>query len=995
MTLTDPKRLAKSLCVKLKRLTNEIVKNAKSKCEIEINELKIDDGESEHDLEIDGTLVKMKTAFIKIRNRSTLSLTEIDDQEREEMDNNEVSLEESLNRILSEENIPSLGEGWRKETVRRSPHEAVIVCVKTPDNVELHSVDEAEQYLHSVGVKDVDVEKLFSSPPTPTKHLHSDKVEHEVVKQAIASDPSECGSDETENDCTNIHAVAVSEVVEPESVASETDTDNATTTTTDCSTMSQVVDSEKTMTELAPSDINDNRDDVVKTTSLSNPSSISKKRKLVQTNMLAFLGQGQSSKKVKLAKEEESLEDKTILPPEIEITGNVSDSDQRILEKVSDDQTFSLDSNSNIQEDEGKCLSEDLDTLAGKKELLNEVLERLPENLLSEETDPVIQGEETEDMKEDMEEVDETASESQIGFKRDKNGCYNCNYCEYKTKKKADLNGHNVKKHKQDTTLPTNEIKCILCNSTFTAVDSLEKHTFFTHGDGPKLVFKTNKKGQYSCDHCDYKTKKLSTIKVHVFRKHLRIRDGNINQEETYEEEAADDLNIEPQGTIADDNDDRNEISRPSSIEGVHDEGPSPEIPLQSSDIHEGWNEEGPRPEIPLESSDLPKGWKRLKVPRKAIGKFDTYVQSPCGKRFNCQKKMDIFIAENRLKLKNVQFRYYGDDKKGCVKQLKPKKEPCKESNNIPEKRSKEIPEPPQPKKKSKQVDKENKVEKRQREKKPETELTDMFATDKEIDESEEHEELTENELDYIAEIDQFMKETNLQLEPKPATKGDGNCWYRAAACQVVFHQIPNKPRNHKSMRLEVSNHVKNLPEQVKEDTINVVYLGKPKGLTGLASRQRKAGQWVDNTGVMVMATAHYLERNIHLYGYPTGSETMSRLFSLTRIEGGGQADQYPPLTIFYHDRHYQTLQPPQADGQESDKPPQVETKESLKTVDVEDQETLKPAEVEDQETLNPADVEDQETLKPAEVEGKESLELAEGQESLIPVEGEESPQAS
>ena len=181
-----------------------------------------------------------------------------------------------------------------------------------------------------------------------------------------------------------------------------------------------------------------------------------------------------------------------------------------------------------------------------------------------------------------------------------------------------------------------------------------------------------------------------------------------------------------------------------------------------------------------------------------------------------------------------------------------------------------------------------------------------------------------------------------------------------------------------------LENNINELWWQVKEDTINVVYMGRPKGLTGLASRQRKAGQWVDNTGVMVMATAHYLERNIHLYGYPTGSETMSRLFSLTRIEGGGQADQYPPLTIFYHDRHYQTLQPPQAEGQES-----------LKPAEAESQESAKPAEAESKESLKPAEVEDQEILKPAEVEGKESLEPAEGQESLNAVEGEESPQAS
>jgi len=302
-----------------------------------------------------------------------------------------------------------------------------------------------------------------------------------------------------------------------------------------------------------------------------------------------------------------------------------------------------------------------------------------------------------------------------------------------------------------------------------------------------------------------------------------------------------------------------------------------------------------------------------LKVPRKAIGKFDVYVQSPDGKRFNCQKKIDVFIAKNNLKVKGVIFRPPSSTVNVDSKKAKPKakKQPCKESNNIPKN---ELQSDPVKKKRNKELDKENKVEKLKREKKPKTEDTDMTVTDKEIDESEVSEEVTENELQYIAEIDQFMKETNLNLEPQPATKGDGNCWYRAAACQVVLHKIPNKPRNHKSMRLEVSNHLKHLPTQVKEDTVNVVYQGRAKGLTDLASRQRKAGQWVDNMGVMVLATAHYLGRNIHLYGYPTSTEHQSRLFSLTRIEGGDKADIHPPLTIFYYDRHYQTLQPVRAE---------------------------------------------------------------------------------
>ena len=83
----------------------------------------------------------------------------------------------------------------------------------------------------------------------------------------------------------------------------------------------------------------------------------------------------------------------------------------------------------------------------------------------------------------------------------------------------------------------------------------------------------------------------------------------------------------------------------------------------------------------------------------------------------------------------------------------------------------------------------------------------------------------------------------------------------------------------------------------------------------------------VDNMGVMVMATAHYLRRNIHLYvaccvrrgwiqiygetkphnsriGYDPPGHPTERGYSLTVIEGEG-GENYAPLTIFYHDRCY------------------------------------------------------------------------------------------
>ena len=39
----------------------------------------------------------------------------------------------------------------------------------------------------------------------------------------------------------------------------------------------------------------------------------------------------------------------------------------------------------------------------------------------------------------------------------------------------------------------------------------------------------------------------------------------------------------------------------------------------------------------------------------------------------------------------------------------------------------------------------------------------------------------------YLEEIAKFMEATDLGLIPDPPTKGDGNCWYRAAAEQVLI----------------------------------------------------------------------------------------------------------------------------------------------------------------------------------------------------------------
>ena len=63
---------------------------------------------------------------------------------------------------------------------------------------------------------------------------------------------------------------------------------------------------------------------------------------------------------------------------------------------------------------------------------------------------------------------------------------------------------------------------------------------------------------------------------------------------------------------------------------------------------------------------------------------------------------------------------------------------------------------------------------------------------------------------------------------------------------QAVLHSIAGAPRDHEAMRGRVCDYLLNeLPDNVKKDTIDVVFKGKPQGLWSLAYRQRKAGQWV------------------------------------------------------------------------------------------------------------------------------------------------------
>ena len=187
--------------------------------------------------------------------------------------------------------------------------------------------------------------------------------------------------------------------------------------------------------------------------------------------------------------------------------------------------------------------------------------------------------------------------------------------------------------------------------------------------------------------------------------------------------------------------------------------------------------------------SDLPFGWSRKEVP-KAFSKqkeLIVVIEAPDGKQFDSQKKLNSYIARNKM---NVKINIDGPVEKSKSKETE-ETEDDKNSATEEETDSSTKEAVPDTRKKTGKTKKEDTVE------------TDRNLTNQDIDEECDRE-FCQQDLIYIEEINKFLAETELQLQARPATKGDGNCWFRAVADQVVSQNIPDKARNHRALRLEV-----------------------------------------------------------------------------------------------------------------------------------------------------------------------------------------------
>jgi len=159
--------------------------------------------------------------------------------------------------------------------------------------------------------------------------------------------------------------------------------------------------------------------------------------------------------------------------------------------------------------------------------------------------------------------------------------------------------------------------------------------------------------------------------------------------------------------------------------------------------------------------------------------------------------------------------------------------------------------------------------------------------------------------------LQSHIREHNLNLVPREATRNDGNCWYDAIADQIVLHDVRDKPTNHSDLRLAVCDAIPELP-QAKEWVQNI--FGSEETFTDFIEKHRSLGVWTDELGVMCQATALFVGRNVHI----VGTANIGQGFAFTKLESIEEADNFPPFTVgYYQDRHYQSLQElRQSDGE-------------------------------------------------------------------------------
>ena len=108
------------------------------------------------------------------------------------------------------------------------------------------------------------------------------------------------------------------------------------------------------------------------------------------------------------------------------------------------------------------------------------------------------------------------------------------------------------------------------------------------------------------------------------------------------------------------------------------------------------------------------------------------------------------------------------------------------------------------------------------------------------------------------------IQKYNLGLRERASIPGDGNCWYSSNVDLVKHHKL-KAPGDPNELRLAVTNTLKNHPQ--KSQWIRSLFHGKSRSFNRFVKEHSVPGTFVDNFGLLVLATSEYLNVTYHIVG--------------------------------------------------------------------------------------------------------------------------------
>ena len=155
-----------------------------------------------------------------------------------------------------------------------------------------------------------------------------------------------------------------------------------------------------------------------------------------------------------------------------------------------------------------------------------------------------------------------------------------------------------------------------------------------------------------------------------------------------------------------------------------------------------------------------------------------------------------------------------------------------------------------------------------------------------------------------VDSLQRHIEYHRLGLIFRDCTRGDGNCWYRACADQVVLHNLPGLPRDHLALRLLIISRIRSLPQY--EGWLVNHFGGNEADFNQFLNYHSQDGAWTDDCGFMCQASALILQHRIMV----VGTNNDGGYFMLESVPGSENSAVFT-IGYYYDARHYQSLTTP------------------------------------------------------------------------------------